>query len=89
MRLPLRPNLRTALRLGVILPAVALPALAGAQNYSDLPPLAPLGEAEVRALPPEYRSAPTSVVTEETVTDVNGVETITRTRRIEAPRRPL
>lgn len=89
MRLSLRPNLRTALRLGVILPALALPALAGAQNYSDLPPLAPLDEEEVRALPPEYRSAPTSVVTEETVTDVNGVETITRTRRIEAPRRPL
>lgn len=83
MRLPLR----IALRLGVILPALALPALASAQNYSDLPPLAPLGEAEVRALPPEYRTAPASVVTEETVTDINGVETITRTRRIEAPRR--
>ncbi|MBA4043083.1 MAG: hypothetical protein C0471_01480 [Erythrobacter sp.] len=89
MRLSLRPNLRTALRLGVILPALAVPALAGAQNYSDLPPLAPLDEEEVRALPPEYRSAPTSVVTEETVTDLNGVETITRTRRIEAPRRAL
>jgi hypothetical protein len=89
MRLPLHPNLRTALRLGVILPVLALPALAGAQNYSDLPPLAPLGEAEVRSLPPEYRSAPTSVVTDETVTTVDGLETITRTRRIEAPRRPL
>jgi hypothetical protein len=89
MRLPLHPSIRTALRLGVILPALALPALAGAQNYSDLPPLAPLGEAEVRSLPPEYRSAPTSVVTDETVTTVDGVETITRTRRIEAPRRPL
>lgn len=82
MRLPLR----TAFRFGVILPAVALPALAGAQNYSDLPPLAPLGEAEVRSLPPEYRSAPVSVVTEETVTTIDGVDTITRTRRIEGPR---
>ena len=85
MRLPFR----TALRLGVILPALALPALAGAQNYSDLPPLAPLGEAEVRALPPEYRTAPASVAAEETVTTVDGVETITRTRRIDVPRRPL
>jgi hypothetical protein len=85
MRLPLR----TALRFGVILPALALPALVGAQNYSDLPPLTPLGEKEVRALPPEYRSAPTSVVTDETVTTVDGVETITRTRRIETPHRPL
>jgi hypothetical protein len=86
MRLPLRIAVRTCLRFSVILPAVVLPALASAQNYSDLPPLAPLGEAEVRSLPPEYRNAPVSSVTEETVTNVDGVETITRTSRIEGPR---
>jgi uncharacterized protein YcfJ len=83
MRLPLRPDLRNALRFGVILPAFALPALAHAQNYSDLPRLS---EAEVRSLPPEYRTAPVNVTSDETVTTVDGVETITRTRRIEAPR---
>ncbi len=82
MRLPLR----TALRFGVILPAFALPALAAAQNYSDLPPLSPLGEAEVRSLPPEYRSAPVTSLTSETTVGIDGVETITRTRRIEAAR---
>jgi hypothetical protein len=82
MRLPLR----TALRFGVILPAFALPALAAAQNYSDLPPLSPLGEAEVRSLPPEYRSAPVTSLTSETTVGIDGVETITRTRRIEATR---
>lgn len=82
MRLPLR----TALRFGVILPALALPALATAQNYEDLPPLSPLGEAEVRSLPPEYRTAPVVSQTSETTVGVDGVETITRTRRIELPR---
>ena len=78
--------LRTALRFGVILPAIALPAMAGAQNYADLPPLAPISEAEVRSLPPEYRTGPVTAVAEETVTTVDGVETITRTRRIDVPR---
>lgn len=82
MRLPLL----TTLRLGVILPALALPALATAQNYADLPPLSPLGEAEVRSLPPEYRTAPALSQTSETTVGIDGVETITRTRRIEAPR---
>ncbi|OBV10753.1 hypothetical protein [Erythrobacter dokdonensis] len=72
--------------------ALALPALAQAQDYSDLPPLAPLSEAEVRTLPPEYRTAPAAagqvVQTTETVTNVDGVETITRTRRIELPAEP-
>jgi len=84
MRLPLR----TALRFGVILPAFALPALAAAQNYADLPPLSPLGEAEVRSLPPEYRTAPVASQTSETTIGADGVETITRTRRIDA-QRPL
>ncbi|PKP90937.1 MAG: hypothetical protein CVT75_10250 [Alphaproteobacteria bacterium HGW-Alphaproteobacteria-14] len=88
MRLPIR-NL-TSLR--AILPALALPALslsamAVAQDYSDLPPLTPVDEAAVRSLPPEYRTAPVMARTTETVTAVDGVETITRTRWIDAPRR--
>lgn len=67
--------------------ALALPAAAAAQNYADLPPLTPMGDAEVRSLPADMRSAPAPVVrTDETVTTVDGVETITRTRRIDAPR---
>ena len=67
--------------------ALALPAAAQAQNYADLPPLAPMSEAEVRTLPAEYRTAPASAMQlGETITTVNGVETITRTRRIDAPR---
>ncbi len=67
--------------------ALAIPAAAEAQNYSDLPPLTPMGEAEVRSLPADMRSAPMTVTrTDETVTTVDGVETITRTRRIDAPR---
>lgn len=81
MRLPLR----TALRLGVIVPALALSGGVMAQNYSDLPPLAPMGEAEVRTLPPEYRTAPVMAQTAETTVGADGVETITRTRRIAAP----
>lgn len=65
--------------------ALALPAAGQAQNYSDLPPLTPMSEAELRTLPVEYRTAPMAMQTNETVTVVNGVETITRTRRIDAP----
>lgn len=66
--------------------AFALPAAAQAQNYSDLPPLTPMGEAEVRSLPADMRSAPvTAVRADESVTTVDGVETITRTRRIDTP----
>jgi hypothetical protein len=82
----MRLSLRTAIRFGVILPAFALPAMAAAQNYADLPPLAPISEAEVRTLPPEYRTAPALAQTSETVTGLDGVETITRTRRIDARR---
>jgi hypothetical protein len=85
MRLPLR----TLIRFGVALPVFGLATMANAQNYSDLPPLTPMSEAEVRSLPPEYRTAPTAVQSEETVTVANGVETITRTRRIDLPRAPL
>ncbi|WDA42307.1 hypothetical protein [Erythrobacter sp. BLCC-B19] len=79
-------------KLFSILPlaALALPAAAGAQNYADLPPLTPMAETEVRTLPADMRAAPApSVATmqnTETVTVINGVETITRTRRIDAPR---
>ncbi len=83
MRLPLR----ILTSLGAVLPALALPAIAGAQDYSDLPPLAPVSEAEMRALPPEYRAAPMVSQTAETVTAAGGVETITRTRRIDRPHR--
>ncbi|MBU7580162.1 MAG: hypothetical protein KAF27_06780 [Porphyrobacter sp.] len=68
----------------------AVPAALQAQNYSDLPPLTPMGQNELRALPSDMRSAPAPVTVpmqmNETVTTVNGVETITRTRRIDAAR---
>lgn len=66
--------------------ALVVPALAQAQNYSDLPPLTPMSPAEQRALPSDMRTAPMTARTDETVTMVNGVETITRTRYIDAPR---
>lgn len=65
--------------------ALALPGAAQAQNYADLPPLTPMSESELRTLPSDMRSAP-AMDTGETITTVNGVETITRTRRIDAPR---
>jgi hypothetical protein len=83
----MRVPLRILVSLGVAMPVLALPGLAQAQNYSDLPPLTPMSEAEVQTLPREYREAPMAVQTNETVTTADGVETITRTRRIEA-RRP-
>ncbi len=65
--------------------ALAIPGAAQAQNYADLPPLSPMSEAEMRSIPSEYRTAPVVMQAEETVTNVNGVETITRTRRIDGP----
>ncbi len=68
----------------------AVPAAAQAQNYSDLPPLTPMGQNELRDLPADMRTAPVPVGVpmqmNETVTTVNGVETITRTRRIDSAR---
>ncbi|MBI1403936.1 MAG: hypothetical protein GC147_12080 [Porphyrobacter sp.] len=72
-----------ALPLAALAVALALPCAAQAQDTGDLPPLAPMSESEVRALPQEYRTAP--ALETETVTNENGVETITRTRRIPAP----
>ena len=67
--------------------ALALPAAAQAQNYADLPPLTPMSQAELRTVPVDMRTAPvTAMQAGETVTTVNGVETITRTRRIDTPR---
>lgn len=65
--------------------ALALPATASAQDDSDMPPLAPLSEAEVRSLPAEYRTAPVRSEVTETREIIDGVETITRTRRIDRP----
>jgi hypothetical protein len=64
--------------------ALAVPALAQAQNYSDLPPLPRMSDAETRSLPQDMRSAP-NMMDDEVRTVENGVETITRTRRIDAP----
>lgn len=70
---------------------LAVPAAAQAQDYSDLPPLAPLGQNELRDLPEDLRTAPapapvgSTLGASETVTVVDGVETITRTRFISAP----
>ncbi|WP_017663764.1 hypothetical protein [Porphyrobacter sp. AAP82] len=69
---------------------LAVPAGARAQNYSDLPPLAPMGQNELRELPADMRAAPsaapvTAIRPTETLTIENGVETVTRTRYINAP----
>ena len=80
----MRVPLRILVSLGFAMPVLALPGVAQAQNYSDLPPLTPMSEAEVRSLPAEYRKSPMTVQTNETVTTADGLETITRTRRIEA-----
>lgn len=84
------PKLSTSLSLAAL--ALALPAAVQAQDYSGLPPLAPMAEAEVRQLPAEYRTAPApapaQVRTTETREIIDGVETITRTRFIERPASP-
>jgi Glycine zipper 2TM domain len=84
--MPTRRPFRALSALAVALPALALPAMAQAQNYADLPPLSPMSEAEVRSLPAEYRTAPVMTQTAETIVGPDGVETITRTRRIDAAR---
>lgn len=78
-------------KLLATLPCAALafmniPAVVHAQGQPTAPSLAPMPEAQVRELPADMRSAPAPVQTGETVTTQDGVETITRTRRIEAPR---
>ncbi len=73
--------------LAIALPALALPVAVAAQNYSDMPPLAPMSVDEVRTLPVEYRTAPAMSAnpTTQTTIGADGVETITRTRRIDGP----
>lgn len=82
-------KLLTTLPLAAL--ALSLPAVASAQDYSDMPPLAPLSEAELRSLPAEYRTAPARSEVTETREIIDGVETVTRTRRIDrpAPRGPM
>lgn len=59
--------------------AVTLPVAAGAQTSP-----APMSEAEVQALPPEYRTGPAVADYSDVTVDEYGVETVTRTRRIES-----
>lgn len=74
-------TLRLSMSALAIATAMALPAAAQAQVYAP----APMSDAEVDALPAEYRSAPVTSDYTETSIDEYGVETVTRTRRIERP----
>ncbi len=84
---PLRTHFRaaTSLTLGTVALAIAVPAVAQDDNLPPLPQLPPVSgpitQAEISTLPPEYRSLP---VVEEATTSIgpDGVETVTRTRRI-------
>ena len=60
----------------------ALPELAPVGPISAPTPVAPMTVSEVRTLPPEYQSLPVEPETATTIVDADGVETITRTRRI-------
>lgn len=73
--------MKTETMTSVVLAAVAmaLPAAASAQTYP-----APMSDAEVQALPPVYRTGPAVADYSEVSVDENGVETVTRTRRIES-----
>lgn len=76
-------------RLTLAALALGAPALAAAQTYPATPPLAPMSPAEVRQLPQDMRSAPAPVRAPlqygETREVIGGVETVTRTRRIDSP----
>lgn len=85
-----RLSARPLAALALALPALALcstASAASAQGWGSRPSLAPMGPAEVQTLPPEYRTGPVMSAKHatETITNVDGVETITRTRRIAAP----
>lgn len=60
--------------------ALMLPATASAQTAYP----APISDSEIQTLPPEYRTGPAVADYSETITDANGIETITRIRRIES-----
>lgn len=79
--------------IGVVTAAVALPSAVFAQELPPLP--SPMSVEEVQTLPPELRKGPVTQTasrpvaqgvteTTETVVGADGVETITRTRRIES-----
>ena len=83
--------------IGLAGSALMLSGAAAAQGNGYLPELAPLSVTEVRSLPPEYRTGPTAVAPAtptvpvlgertETTIGPDGVETITRTRYIQAQR---
>lgn len=69
--------------LGLGLAALALPSAAQAQGA--YPVAAPMDARDIEALPSEYRNAPRVFQDAETMIGPDGVETITRTRRIEYP----
>ncbi len=69
---------RTMTGIGITAAALALPAAAQAQVT------VPISQAEIQTLPPEYQSGPIAQDFSETTVDANGVETVTRTRRIES-----
>lgn len=46
--------------------AFAIPAAAQAQNYADLPPLAPMSQAELRTLPTDCSGSKHSGVADKT-----------------------
>lgn len=69
--------------LGLGLAALALPSAAQAQGA--YPVAAPMDARDIESLPSEYRSAPQVFQDTETMIGADGVETITRTRRIEYP----
>lgn len=64
--------------IGVAAAAMVLPSAAQAQVD------APLSHSEVLALPSDLQSAPAFEEVTETVTNVDGIETVTRTRRIDS-----
>ncbi|MDJ0978464.1 MAG: hypothetical protein QNI87_07995 [Erythrobacter sp.] len=80
------PSTRTSLRAATGLAALAL-ALPAAAQEDALPPVEsssvePMSQAEIDTLPEEYRSLPLNQEITTTTVGQDGVETITRTRRI-------
>ncbi len=64
--------------IGMTAAVFALPMAANAQVT------VPMSQTEVQTLPPEYQTGPVFEDYSETVIDANGLETTTRTRRIES-----
>jgi len=70
--------------IGVASAAVTFPSVALAQDaLPDMPKVEILSDVETQSLPPELQTAPrVAAPISEAITDADGVETITRTRRI-------